>query len=586
MPLNENGPRLRISFFASLAVATAVSLFAYAGVGVQKEQRPEAYDFVIENGRIVDGTGNPWFYGDVAVLGARIARIVPRGGLQGAPAREHINAEGLVVAPGFIDILSSSDHPFLLGDGRSVGKVTQGITTEILGEGWTDAPISDRTLEAADQMGIGDAGTQRALRQFMGPEGFGRWLDGMQQHGISPNVGSFLGAITLRAYAKGMAAGPSTPSETETMRAVMRNAMEEGAFGLGSALIYPPGSYASSDELIQISKAMASYGGIYSTHIRSEGDQLLESMDEAIRIGREAGVPVEIYHLKAAGRRNWSKEAPAVARINAARAAGQDVQANMYPYEAGGTALWACLPPWASANGKLLDNLSDAEKRTKIRNDVLAESRDWENVCQLATPSGVVVLGFHLPEDQKYSGKSLSQIAADRQQEWVDALMELLLRERGRLSAMFFLASEENIRLQLREPWIKFGTDAEGEDPQTAVGLTHPRSYGTFPRILGRYVREERILPLEEAIRKMSSAVAERLSISDRGLLKQNFFADVVVFNPNTIMDRATYEKPQQLSEGVRFVLVNGQMVVREGVHTGAKPGRVVRGPGFKGLSR
>jgi dihydroorotase/N-acyl-D-amino-acid deacylase len=305
---------------------------------------------VILGGRIVDGSGNPWFYGDLAIGGDRIARIAPAGVLQEAPARERVDARGLVVAPGFIDIQSHSRDAFLTGDGRVLSKITQGITTEIMGEGWTNAPVNELTLAAA---GSADPAEQELSREFMGPHGFDRWLRTLERNGTSPNFGSFLGATTVRMYAKGMTEGPATVEELETMRMLVRDAMEDGAFGLATALIYPPGSFASTEELIEISKAMAPYGGVYITHMRSEADQYLQAIDEALAIGRGAGVPVEIYHLKAGGQRNWHKASLAIARIDAARAEGQDVQANMYPYVAGGTGLTACLPPWASADGKL-----------------------------------------------------------------------------------------------------------------------------------------------------------------------------------------------------------------------------------------
>jgi dihydroorotase/N-acyl-D-amino-acid deacylase len=422
-------------------------------------------------------------------------------------------------------------------------------------------------------------------RRFAGANGFAAWLSAMEAHHVSPNIGSFIGATTLRTYAKGTSEGPANAAELDTMRAATRRAMENGAFGVASALIYPPGNFASTEELVEIAKAMAPYGGVYISHMRSEADKYLEAIDELLRIGREGGVATEIYHLKAGGVRNWPKAAQAIAKIDSARAAGQDVQANMYPYVAGGTALAACTPPWASANDKLLDNLRDATVRAQIKAEMLervAPRAPWENLCQLATPEGVLVAGFKRPGLLQYEGKSIAQIAQARGADWVDALIDVTLEENAQLGAMFFIASEENLALQMRQPWIKFGTDAGGIDPDSAKYLTHPRSYGTFPRILGRYVREQAVMPLEEAIRKMTSAVATRLSIEDRGIIREGMRADVVVFDPATIADRATYERPHQISTGMRYVFVNGVAVVAEGRHTNAKPGRIVRGPGFK----
>jgi N-acyl-D-amino-acid deacylase len=533
------------------------------------------YDLIIEGGRVVDGSGAAWFYGDVAVRGDRIARITPRGALAQASTKERLNATGMVVAPGFIDIQGQSYEEFLLGDGRVISKVTQGITTEILGEGGTPAPTNLKT---------NPNGPWRPGLDFSGPHGFDTWLRAMQAHGISVNVGSFLGAETPRVYAKGEAQGEATAAELDTMRAVVRRAMEDGAFGLGSALIYPPGNYASTAELIELARAMAPAGGVYITHMRSEGNAWLEAMDEAIRIGKEGGVPVEIYHLKAGGTRNWPKTALAIAKIDSARASGVDVQADMYAYTAGATGLSACLPPWASADGKLFENLADSAMRARMREEMGRVQSDWENLCELGGPENVLLLFFEKPDNLRFAGKRLADVAQLTGKDWKDAAMDLILSEHSRVETVFFLMSEENVRTKLRQPWIKFGTDASGHDPEHPNGLTHPRSYGNYPRILGKYVRDEKVLTLEDAIRKMSSAVATRLSIPDRGLLRPGFYADLVVFDPATIADRATFEQPHQLSVGIKHVLVNGTLVVRDGTHSGAKPGRVVRGPGWSGM--
>ena len=573
-------PRVR-----SLAVAgVAIVAVACAGARVTPASSAEravlahdGYDVIIANGRIVDGTGNPWFYGDVAMMGDRIVAVGRRGTLASQPARRRIDATGLVVAPGFIDIQSGG--PYLTGDGRSVGKLTQGVTTEIMGEAYTGAPISDLTI--AD-MRSEPAEAIASARRFMGPHGFDTWLRAMETHGVSPNIGSFVGASTLREYGMGRRMGAATGAPLDSMRSAMRRAMEDGAFGLGSALIYPPGNYANTEELIEIAKVMAPYGGLYITHMRSEADKVLEGMDEAFRIGQQAGVPVEIYHLKAAGTANWSKAPAMMAKIDSARAAGLDVQATMYPYTAGGTALAACFPPRFDADGRLQQNLADPVMRAQIRAEFAHPTSYWESLCEQATPAGVLLTTLRAPQNQRWSGHRLSEVAAGTGKDWLETLMDLVLTEPRGIGTIYFLMSEDNVRLTLGQSWIKIGTDASGPDPDSTRGMVHPRSYGTYPRILGRYVRDEHLITLEDAVRKMSGAVADRLLIRDRGLLRSGMFADVVVFDPATIQEHSTYEKPNQLSTGVRSVFVNGTEVVRDGRHTGAKPGRIVRGAGWR----
>ena len=541
----------------------------------------QPYDVIIENGRVVDGTGAAWFYGDIAIKGDRIARVVPRGLLRSAGARQRIDASGMVVAPGFIDIQSHSRGNFLgQGDGRVVSKVTMGVTTEIMGEGGTNAIVNEKVMD-----GDTTARARAEIQRYGGEHGFANWLDDMQQHGASVNFGSFLGATNVRMYAKGSLQGAADAAQLDSMRKVVQWAMADGAFGIATALIYPPATFASTEELVEVSKAMAPYGGIYITHMRSEADQLLEAIDEAVRIGREARVPVEIYHLKAAGRRNWPKAALAIAKIDSARAAGVDVQANMYSYIAGGTGLTSCLPPWASEGNKLFDNIANPEMRARIRAEILNPTSSWENLCELAGPENVLIARFQAEENKPFAGKRLTEIAAAKGKDWVDTALDLILADRRRVETIYFLMTEDNVKLQLKQPWMKFGTDAGGFDPDSARGLTHPRAYGNYTRILGKYVRDEQVLPLEDAIRKMSSAVATRLGIQDRGVLREGLFADVVVFDPATVADRATFEMPHQLSVGVQHVFVNGQAVVRDAKHTGALPGRIVRGPGY-GLNR
>jgi N-acyl-D-amino-acid deacylase len=537
-------------------------------------------DILITGGRIVDGTGNPWRYGDIAIQGDRIADITPPGQIPPAQAREHVDARGMVVCPGFIDIQSHSILP-LMRDGRSLSKITQGVTTEIMGEAWTPAPfggqIDDPFTNALFVQDIADwAERARSWRRFRD------WLEAFATHGVSPNIGSFLGGGTLRQYACGMRMGRATPDELATMQRVMAEAMDDGAFGVAYALIYPPDSFVDTDELVAVCDIVAAHRGIYITHVRNEAEQLVEAINEAITIGQRANLPVEIYHLKAAGLPNWRLMPAAIAAIEGARAAGVDVTADMYPYAASGTGLTAILPPWADADGRLYQNLADPAMRAKIRAEVLEPAGDWEAMAHNTTPEGVMPIGFHLPEHQSYVGRRLAEIADLRSQHWVDAALDLLAAEGQRISTIYFSMDEANVRMQLSLPWIKIATDAGGHDPTwaAALGPVHPRAYGAYPRVLGRYVRDERVLALEDAVRKMTSAVAARLGLRERGLLRAGCYADVVVFDPVTIADQATFEVPHQLATGVRDVWVNGEHVLLNGKHTGATPGRVVTGVG------
>ena len=540
------------------------------------------FDVIIENGRVIDGTGAAWSYADVAIAGDRIAAVAPRGMLRSATAKRRLDATGMVVSPGFIDIQSGSTNAFIRGDARVIGKVTQGVTTEVFGEGSTPAPLSAEMLaRSTAALAPADSLSRRLLPLFATPHGFAEMFRAIEARGASVNVGAFVGGSTLREYGMALSQGAPPAAALDAMKGAAARAMQDGAFGFATALIYPPSTFATTEELVEIAKVVRASGGIYITHMRSEGDKLLESIDEVVRISRESGIPAEIYHLKASGIRNYSKGALAIARINAARAQGLDVQADMYPYTAGATGLSSCLPPWSAADGKLFENLASIEARARMRAEIEHPTYDWEDLCELGTPANVLISRLTQPENRQYAGKRLSEIAAARGKDWIETMMELVLTEHNRVETTYFLMDEANVRLNLSQPWIKIGTDAGGIDPANFQGLVHPRALGTFPRILGRYVRDEQLMPLEEAVRKMTSATATRLSIHDRGLLKPGMFADVVVFDPATIIDKATYEQPLQLSVGVRDVFVNGVDVVRGGVHTGAKPGRIVRGPGY-----
>lgn len=536
-------------------------------------------DALIRGARVVDGTGNPWFAADLALGGERILEIAPPGQLPAEAAREIVDATGMVVCPGFIDILSHSHAP-LMYDARDLSKITQGVTTEILGESWTPAPSGGRIADPfAGYVGKDREDLGAWIAQSQHWSRLGDWLNALVERGVSPNVGSFLGGGTLREYARGMQMGAPTPDELATMRRVMAEAMEDGAFGVSYALIYPPDTYTSTDELVEVARVVARYGGIYTTHIRSEGNDLLNALDEAIAIGRRADLPVEIYHLKASGRQNWPLMAPAIERIQDARDAGLDITADMYPYAASGTGLDSVLPPWLAEGGTYFDNLADPRIQQRARAETLSVGGGWEAMGNHVGPEGIMPVGFQQPANRPYAGKRLTDIAEARGQHWLDSVIDLLLSERQRIFTVYFSMDEANVSLGLRQPWVKISTDAGGLDPAWAreEGPTHPRAYGTYPRVLARYVRDQNVLTLEDAIRKMSGAVAARLHLYARGLLRPGFFADVVIFDPATVADHATFEDPHQLSTGIRDVWVNGVRVVRAGSHTRAMPGKVVR---------
>ncbi|GMV79198.1 MAG: N-acyl-D-amino-acid deacylase [Planctomycetota bacterium] len=530
------------------------------------------FDWLIRGARVIDGTGSPWFRGDVALTGDRIAAVMPMGLLSPSDAREVFDAQDRAVAPGFIDLQSHSITS-LMADGRCVSKLLQGVTTEIMGETWVPAPHGGKCNALPGEW------KDRAKHWTR----FRHWFDDLVGRGVGPNVGSFMAAGTLRSLACGMRMGRANETELERQRQLMAETMRDGAFGISYALIYPPDTYVELDEIVEVSAVAARYGGVYITHMRSESDKLLEGLDEAFVIGRRASIPVEVYHLKAAGKKNWHLMPQAIARIEAARSTGQDVTACMYPYIASGTGLSAMVPSWAHADDRLYANLRDPAVRATIRAEML---KTYGGGAELgARAEGIMPVGFTLPEHKGYPGKRLSAIAALRKQDWIDALLDLLAAEEQSIFTMYFSMSEKNLRLQLQQPWIKIASDAGGHDPAGSEtrNPTHPRAYGTFTRVLGHYARDQGVLTIEDAVRKMTGAVAARLSLTDRGYLRPGAFADVTLFDPETVADRATFEETHRASVGVHEVWVNGIRVVSQGAVTGTLPGRFVTGPGYTG---
>ena len=533
---------------------------------------------LIRNARIVDGAGNPWRYGDLLLRGDRIETIAAPGAIAAGECAEVVDASGLVACPGFIDIQSHSILSLMI-DGRCLSKITQGVTTEIMGEAWTPAPVAGRHTDPMANSILPMPVSEEWIEAMRGWSRFGDWLQAVEAAGVSPNIGSFLGGGTLRQVGKGMEMGRPSADEMALMRRTMAEAMEDGAFGVSYALIYPPDSYTDTEELVEICEVVGRCHGVYITHMRSEAERLFEGLEEALTIGRRADLPVEIYHLKASGTANWHRMPSAIARIEAARAQGLDVTADMYPYDASGTGLSSLLPTWTAADGNFYRTLDDPAARARIRSEMFDNREGQRQPTTRGGAAGVIPVGFQRRENQRYVGMNLAQIAAERGQDWLDCTIDLLRSEGQRIGTIFLSISEENLRMQLPRPWVKFASDAPGLDPAwaAALGPTHPRAYGTYPRVLGKYVREERLLTLEEAVRKMSGAAADRLGLGKRGQLRAGFYADVVLFDPQRIGDRATFADSHRISVGVQDVWVNGERALRDGAHTGATPGRFVR---------
>ncbi|HSD66069.1 MAG TPA: D-aminoacylase [Vicinamibacteria bacterium] len=535
---------------------------------------PPSFDVLIRGGTVYDGSGAPPRRADVGLRGDRVEAV---GDLAGAKGGVVLDAAGLAVAPGFVNMLSWATDD-LLADPRSQGDVRQGVTTEVFGEGESYGPWSE-PMKVRRRVMQGD------FRYEIAWTTLAEYLRTLESRGIAPNVASFVGTGTIREHVVGLDDGRPTPAQLDAMRDLVRREMEAGALGIGSSLIYAPDSFNSPEDLVELAKVAARYRGTYITHMRSEGDRLLEAVDETIRVAREAGIPAEIYHLKAAGEANWPKLERAIGKIEAARREGLKITADMYTYTAGATGFDACLPPWSREGGwgRTFERIRDGGTRARILGDMRAAGGGFENLCRLAgSPDRIRLVAFRSEALKPLTGKTLAEVAAARGRSPEDTILDLVVEDESRIGVVFFLMSEDNVRRQILLPWVAFGSDAGSMAPEGVFlkSSTHPRAYGNFARLLGRYVRDERLVPLEEAVRRLTSFPAANLGLDRRGRLVPGHFADVVVFDPATIADRATYESPHQYAVGVRDVLVNGVIVVRTGEHTGALPGRALRGPG------
>ena len=536
--------------------------------------QPPAYDVVIRGGTVFDGTGTPGRRADVGLRGDRIAAV---GDLASAQAALVVDARGLAVAPGFINMLSWSTES-LLADGRSQGEIRQGVTTQIFGEGSSMGPLTD-AMKARMVENMGDVKYEITWTTLS------EYLRELERRGVSQNVASFVGATTIREHVIGLEDRKPTPEELDAMRALVTREMEAGALGIGSSLIYAPAFYASTEELVELCKVAARYRGKYISHVRSEGNRLVEAVDELIRISREAGIPAEIYHLKAAGRANWPKIDRVIAMVEAARKQGLKITADMYTYTAGATGLDAAMPPWVLDGGyeAAYKRLADPAVRPKIAHAIRTPSAEWENLYLSAgSPDRVLLVEFKSEALKPLTGKTLAEAARLRREDPVDTIMNLVLEDRSRVGTVYFMMSEDNVRKQIRLPWVSFGSDAASMAPEPPFtrSSAHPRAYGNFARLLGRYTRDEKLIPLAEAVRRLSGLPATNLELDRRGFLEEGMFADVVAFDPAAVADRATFEKPHQYAVGMTHVFVNGVHVLRNGEHTGATPGRALWGAG------
>lgn len=536
--------------------------------------RAETVDVLIQGGMIYDGTGSAPVRGDVAIRGDKIVAV---GKLDDVKAKKVVNAKGLAIAPGFINMLSWSTESLLI-DGRSQSEIRQGVTTQVMGEGWSMGPLTPGMKKDLKER-------QRDYRYDIEWTTLSEYLRWLERIGVSQNVASFLGATTVRIHVMGHEDRKPTEKEVEQMRQLVEREMKDGALGIASALIYPPAFYAETEELIEMCKVASKHKGKYISHVRGEGKALLQAIDELIRISKEAKIPAEIYHFKASGKPNWPKIDQAIAKVKAARKQGLKITADMYPYPAGSTGLDACIPPWAHEGGRgaLNRRLQNPETRKKIIDEIRGGPKKWENLYHGAgTADGILLVGFKSKRLKEYQGKTLAEVAKLRKRDPVETLLDLVVEDNSRIQSIYFSQSEDVVRKVMQLPWVSFGSDGSSiaNEGVFLKSYTHPRAYGCFARVLGKYVREEKLITLQDAIRRMTHLPASNLGLDRRGLLKDGYFADVVVFDPKTIIDKATFKKPHQYAVGMKHVFINGTQVLKDSEHTNAKPGRALWGPG------
>jgi N-acyl-D-amino-acid deacylase len=537
----------------------------------------ESFDILIKNGQIADGTGQPIFTGDIGINADTIAAV---GNLENAKGLKEIDATGLTIAPGFINMLSWATESLII-DGKSESDIRQGVTLEVMGEGWSMGPLNDEMRKEQEAV-------QKDVTYDVEWTTLGEYLEFLERKGIAPNVASFVGATTLRVHELGEANRPPTPEELENMKALAKTAMEEGAMGIGSSLIYAPAFYADTEELIALCKVASAYDGMYISHMRSEGDYWLEAINELLQIAKEANIPAEIYHLKAGGKDNWGKWETAIAKIDSARAAGLQITTDMYNYTAGATGLDASMPPWVQEGGygKWSERLQDPAIRKKVIEEMKSKGDGWENLYFAAgSPEKLILNDFRSDSLRYLTGKTLGEVSRMRGTSPEETAIDLVVQDSSRVGTVYFLMSEENVKKQLALPYMSFGSDAASVAPVKPFtnSSPHPRAYGNVARLLGKYVRDEKVIPLEEAVYKLSGLPASNLKLKKRGSLTVGNYADLAIFNANTIIDKATFEVPHQFAEGMVHVFVNGEQVLKDGEHTGATPGKVVRGPGWIG---